>query len=300
VTSDAPSPALGEDEELRREGDRIEALLEEVSGMAGPQTLARVTELMQRMVRLYGAGLERMLGHARAAAASEASLEERLCADELVASLLLLHELHPRTAPERVAEALAKVRPYLGSHAGDVELLGVDAAGVARIRLLGSCQSCPSSRVTVEDTLQRAIFDAAPEVTRVEVEGLEPSTSEGAERLVQLDVRPARQRWVRLDGLDRLELAPGTHRTLDEAGARVLILRVDAELLAYRDRCARCSASLEAARLDKGVLECAACGGRYEVSRGGRAADGGAHHLEPVPLLTDAAGVRLGLPEASR
>ncbi len=52
-------------------------------------------------------------------------LLDRLAADDLVASLLAVHGLHPYDVETRVARALDGVRPYLGSHGGDVELLGL-------------------------------------------------------------------------------------------------------------------------------------------------------------------------------
>ena len=50
----------------------------------------------------------------------------RLADDELVGSLLVLHDLHPDDVTVRVQAALDRVRPYLGSHAGGVTLTGVD------------------------------------------------------------------------------------------------------------------------------------------------------------------------------
>ena len=73
---------------------------------------------------------------------------DRLTADPLVEGLLLLHGLHPLDADARIQRALDQVRPYLGSHAGGVQYLGV-TDGVARLRLEGSCHGCPSSTVTV-------------------------------------------------------------------------------------------------------------------------------------------------------
>jgi Fe-S cluster biogenesis protein NfuA len=64
------------------------------------------------------------------------------------------------------------VRPYLGSHGGDVELLGVEN-GVARLRLNGTCDGCPSSAVTLQHSIEAAILQAAPELERVEAEGVE-------------------------------------------------------------------------------------------------------------------------------
>ena len=96
---------------------------------------------------------------------------DRLAEDPLVESLLLLHDLHPLDVDARIQRALDRVRPYLGSHAGGVEYLGV-ADGVARLRLEGSCHGCPSSTVTVQLAIQGAVQDAAPEVTEVVVEGM--------------------------------------------------------------------------------------------------------------------------------
>ena len=62
------------------------------------------------------------------------------------------------------------MRPYLGSHGGDVELLDVTADGVVRLRMLGSCDGCPSSAVTLKLAVEGAIEAAAPEITAIEVE----------------------------------------------------------------------------------------------------------------------------------
>ena len=86
-------------------------------------------------------------------------------------NLLLLHDLHPLDVDARIQRALDRVRPYLGSHAGGVEYLGV-GDGVARLRLEGSCHGCPSSTVTVQLAIEGAVQDAAPEVTEVVVEGM--------------------------------------------------------------------------------------------------------------------------------
>ena len=74
----------------------------------------------------------------------------------------------------RIAKALDGVRPFLAGHGGDVELLEIDEqVGAVRLRLLGSCDGCPSSAVTLRTTVERAIVDAAPEIAIIDVE--EPS-----------------------------------------------------------------------------------------------------------------------------
>ena len=79
----------------------------------------------------------------------------------MIASLLILHGLHPDDFATRVRKALIRVRPYLGSHGGDVELLEADdATGVVRLRMAGSCESCPSSTLTVKLAVEGAIKEA--------------------------------------------------------------------------------------------------------------------------------------------
>lgn len=72
----------------------------------------------------YGAGLARMLEVIDETGGMNPTLLDRLAVDDLVASLLLLHGLHPYDVETRITRALERVRPYLASHGGDVKLLG--------------------------------------------------------------------------------------------------------------------------------------------------------------------------------
>ncbi len=163
--------------DLRAVGTRIEELLGRIRSAGDPGTAEAAEEVVRLVVELYGAGLERVVELAGPEAL------ERFVEDELVASLLVLHDLHPKDTETRVVEALDQVRPYLGSHAGGVELLGIDPGGVVHLRLEGSCDGCPSSVQTVRLAIERAIEEAAPEVTGVEVENL---TREREPQLLQI------------------------------------------------------------------------------------------------------------------
>jgi Fe-S cluster biogenesis protein NfuA len=88
---------------------------------------------------------------------------------------LVVHGLHPQPLDERVQRALAAVRPTLAAHKGDVELVDIDVdANAVRLRLLGSCDGCPSSTITLQMAVERAILEAAPEIAIIDVE--QPST----------------------------------------------------------------------------------------------------------------------------
>ncbi|SDX98590.1 Fe-S cluster biogenesis protein NfuA, 4Fe-4S-binding domain [Amycolatopsis xylanica] len=140
-------------------GERIEQLLGEM------EDVDKAEDLVHTLMEFYGAGLARIVE------IGGAPLLERLVADDHVNGLLILHDLHPRSTVERVTAALEKVRPYLGSHAGDVDLLGITGDGVLRLRLKGTCDGCPSSAVTVKYAIEKAVHDAAPEITDIEVSG---------------------------------------------------------------------------------------------------------------------------------
>jgi Fe-S cluster biogenesis protein NfuA len=159
--------------DLRAAGDRIEQLLDELRAGAPARTYDKAEEVLRLVTHLYGAGLTRVMALVTSAAPD---LVDELVADDLVASLLLVHDLHPESLATRVEAALAEVRPLLATHGGDVELLDVDAAaGAVRLRLLGNCDGCPSSSVTLTAAVEAAIAAAAPEVTLVDVD--EPSSS---------------------------------------------------------------------------------------------------------------------------
>ena len=108
--------------------------------------------------------------------AAEPLLAEKFADDDLVASLLLVHGLHPHGVERRIEDALDGVRPYLGSHGGDVTLLEV-VDDVVRLQFAGSCKSCPSSAVTLELTVEDAVRAAAPEIASIEVVAAEPAPS---------------------------------------------------------------------------------------------------------------------------
>lgn len=169
----------------REVGGRIETLLDELS-TADPAVRARSEELVRLLAQMYGQGLERAVTVLRDGGPSGQAMLDQVAADPLVSALLALHGLHPMGVEQRVNRALDEVRPYLGSHAGGIQLLGIDDEGVARLRLEGSCDGCPSSLMTVKNAVEGAVADAAPELTGIEVEGVaEPSASRG-EGLLQI------------------------------------------------------------------------------------------------------------------
>jgi Fe-S cluster biogenesis protein NfuA/nitrite reductase/ring-hydroxylating ferredoxin subunit len=270
----------------------VERLLEGVDGLADPAARATATDLVAALLDLYGEGLARLVGCV-AAHDDGGELAAALAGDELVAHLLLLHGLHPVPLETRVRAALADVRPYLESHGGDVELLDV-TDGVAHLRLEGSCDGCPSSAATLKLAIEDAIHATAPDIERVEAHGA-VAGAPPASPLIQLEVAAPlpkaatdgsghRRAWASTD--DLTDLANGAQLLRDVAGERVLFLRLDGRVYAYRPSCPACDASLADGVLDGTRLRCSGCGRHYDARRAGHCLDEPGLHLEPVPLLT--------------
>ena len=140
-------------QDLRTAGDRIGELLDALRAEADPRTCARAEELVRLVTELYGAGLARVV-EVLGAEGDTAAARARLLDDDLVASLLHVHGLHPEGLMARVEGALAGVRPFLAQHGGDVELVDIDPdAGAVLVRLLGSCDGCPASSVTLRQAV---------------------------------------------------------------------------------------------------------------------------------------------------
>jgi Fe-S cluster biogenesis protein NfuA/nitrite reductase/ring-hydroxylating ferredoxin subunit len=282
-------------------GERIEELLASLRSRGGAAA-DTAEELVRLLVGMYGDGLAAIMAVLAEVGEPGRAIIDRLTADPLVEGLLLLHGLHPLDVDARIQRALDQVRPYLGSHAGGVQYLGV-TDGVARLRLEGSCHGCPSSTVTVRLAIEGAVQDAAPEVTEVAVEGI---TAPSGPALLQIGPRPdgapgagppagtAGGEWVTLPDIGPPSSRPVTAAAGDMA---VLVCSVRGTLYAYRDQCASCGSSLGEGTLNREVLTCT-CGSRYDVCRAGAGLDGLAAHLGPLPLLADSQGVRVAVPAA--
>lgn len=278
-------------------GERIEQLL---AGLRAGRDKDTAEELVRLLVEMYGDGLRRIveLVHER-----DPELVHQLTADELVESLLMLHDLHPLDVDTRVRQALDKVRPYLGSHAGGVDYLGIDERGIVHLRLEGSCNGCPSSTLTVRMAIEGAIEDAAPEIAGIDVEGM--AAEEPASPLLQVGIGPPPGWHEPVPPVDRSEwttlpaMGPPTEKpmSLSVEGTPIIVLAVRGELYAYRDACAHCESSLASSTVNGNVLACAACGARFNVRLAGRGLDGIGDHLDPLPLLSDSQGVRVAVPK---
>ena len=179
------APATDDEARLRAESAQIERLLEELRAMVPPPAWQRIEQVLRRVVALYGAGLGHALAHAHAVGAGD-DFDARLCDDDLLASLLVLHGLHPQPPQARIERTLALLRERLGVTEDDLALEAIDG-GVARVRASARLGGGSVSLPLAESIVKHAIEEAAPELSGVDLTGL-PSPPDPT--LVQ--IRPRR------------------------------------------------------------------------------------------------------------
>jgi hypothetical protein len=138
---------------------RIEELVRRVDSIPDRESRETAQSLMSAILEYHGAALERMMEIVFDTGESGKAAIRRLAGDDLVASLLLLHGLHPDDIETRVQRALGKMH-------GTAELLGVFEATV-RIRLLAS--GCG-----FKESVEQAVREAAPDATNIIVEDAAP------------------------------------------------------------------------------------------------------------------------------
>ncbi len=159
--------------DARQTGRRVEEVLDRLAATGDREACAAAEELVRVLMDFYGAGLARIVGQL-----GEAPLRP-LLDDELVASLLTLHDLHPEDVHARIARALAAV-------ADPVEVLGFDeGTGVLRLRAESGGTGCGCGSADGQQSLEDTLASFAPEVTRVETEQAAPQPA-----LLQISARP--------------------------------------------------------------------------------------------------------------
>ncbi len=273
---------------------RVETLLAGFDSVSTPRQAREGAEaLAQTIVGLYGNGLERVLEIVHDIAGERSSdIFEHLAADPFVESLLCLHGLHPVAVEERVAAALDSVRPYLESHEGGIEIVGI-ADGVVLLQLEGSCDGCPSSAATVKLAVEKAILERVPEIREVRAVGVNGATPAATKLGPSLALESD---WVALDDLPALTAAPDAGLSAHElGGVPVLFVRFGETVYAYRNACPRCAKRLDDAHLARPNLTCAACGTAFDVVHAGRSVDGGPA-AEPFPLRRESGRFRVAIP----
>ena len=280
------SPAPNPDGDINAYGERLQKLLAEVEALPYPGAKELIQDCMESVLGFYVAGLKRILQVVSEDGPEGRKVYRDLIRDDVVKGLLLIHDLHPLDLEARLLEALDKVRPYLKSHGGNVELISLDN-GVARLRLQGTCQSCASSSVTLELAIRHAIEQACPDLVHFGVEGVAqdtPAVSQASRRAVT--------DWTVVKSAHQLE--EGAWMPVRLGDVRLVVCKFNGSFYAYRNRCPACNIPLDTGSFEGGFLSCS-LNHRYDVVHAGRCAEIPSAHLDPLPLLVQENVVKVAL-----
>ncbi|MET9735602.1 hypothetical protein ABZZ79_34745 [Streptomyces sp. NPDC006458] len=148
-------------------GRRVEEILDRLAAGGDLATATAAEELVRSLMDFYGSGLARILQLLSATLTAPGEPAARLLGDELVASLLVLHDLHPEDRDTRIRRALDSVPGQ------DLEVLGFDQdTGLLRLRAAaasGGC-GCGSGADGAREAVEAALACFAPEVGAVDIE----------------------------------------------------------------------------------------------------------------------------------
>ncbi|HYR63146.1 MAG TPA: NifU family protein [Actinomycetota bacterium] len=155
---------LGADEALERMG----TLIEQLENLPDDQVRSQVFELLDWMEAYHRESIHRLID-LLPPEALEAAKGDPLLLPMLEAYEVIGGDHEEADALALVEEALQQVRPYIHSHGGEMELLSVEE-GVVRLSLMGSCDGCPSSAITLTQGVEEAIRQRWSGLRRLEVE----------------------------------------------------------------------------------------------------------------------------------
>lgn len=169
---------MADSKDFREDLQRIGGLVEEIESIADPATRAATKNLVQSLMDLHGSALEKALDIVAEAGESGMNIIDQLGRDSLVGSVLILYGLHPDGIQDRVVKAVERMRPQLRKQGCEVEAIEVND-GLVRLRVETGSHTCGSTAKTLQATLEGAMYDAAPDMTALVIEGLEDKPASG-------------------------------------------------------------------------------------------------------------------------
>lgn len=168
-----------DEKDFQQRVQKIGGLVHDLETIADPASRAAAKELVQLLMDLHGTGLERILDIVFESGDTGAKIIGDLSQDPLVSSLLVLYGLHPDELQTRVERKLDQIGSKLHKMGAEVKVVSINAADIRlRARLDGhDGHACGSTSRTVQQTIEEAVYEAAPDLTTLVVEGLEEPTA---------------------------------------------------------------------------------------------------------------------------
>ena len=239
------------------------ARLQEIVDGWNEENRRTVTALLTSIEELHREAIVRLIRAVRDD--PEASLRLReVASDEFVYTVLRRLGVLKPSLSERLEHALASIRPVLGQHEGDVELVRVDSKTAVTVRLLGACNGCPASGITLREGVERAIRTACPEIETISViDHVQTSPSS------KHQISPFDREATSWHPVGHLTTLTPRHLTVFEVERHSILLWRDGNrITAYANLCAHAGKPLAHGQIHEGVLTCPHHGFRFVLATG--------------------------------
>lgn len=283
-----PAPTIPS--EFERLQEWVGTALERLENLEDEPTRTEVFALLEGVDLLHRQALGRLLG--LVADLGGQTLIEQVAEDPVVRALLEMYDLPEPDERTQVERALQTVYPYMESHGGKLDVLGVEQ-GRVRVCLSGSCGSCPGSAGTLRRVVEEALRERFPGFRELVAEEPAPTRKQPLQ-VGRLPLR--RPRWVAMGRMQ--DLAPGGMRAEWPEGQSVLLARLGSEVYAYRDGCPPGSPlTLQHGRLEGETLVCPWHGCQYDIRSGKRQDGAGRLQVLPVAVQDGKIMVAIGTEE---
>jgi Fe-S cluster biogenesis protein NfuA/nitrite reductase/ring-hydroxylating ferredoxin subunit len=243
-----------------RELERFDAIFETWDD--GPRSV--VADYRRTIDALEGEALRRLIRVLKTDPAALAAIKAAV-GDEIVYAVLRYHDILKPSLNERIEAALATVRPMLGSHGGDVELVTVKPPRV-ELRFTGACDGCPASALTFQAGVKQAVQAACPEITEiVALKGLGGGGGGNIDLVSPFAPEPGGL-WREAGTVQ--EIPDGGVRALEFGGAKLLLSRQGAVVTCFRNACAHLGSEIHEGPIERGIITCPWHGFRYDLTSG--------------------------------
>ena len=169
---------MSNEKDFQQRVQRIGALVQEIECIADPAVRASTTQLVQLIMEFHGTGLDRAMEILADAGEPGMALIDKLGRDPMVSSLLVLYGLHPEALEARITKAVERLATKLRRDGAALQLLGI-ADGAVSVRVTPGEHACGSTTKALQAEVEDAIYEAAPDIASLTVEGLDGKPADG-------------------------------------------------------------------------------------------------------------------------
>lgn len=180
---------MPEDKDFQARLQKLGSLVHDLETIADPASRSAAKELVQLLMDLHGSGLERILEIVFQSGEAGGEIIDKLSRDSLVSSLLVLYGLHPEDLQTRVERKLEQIRSRLYKMGAEARLASLNGTEI-RLHVTIERHSCGSTAHSIRAVVEEAMYEAAPDLTSLAVEGLEEPSASGFVALEKLSAAP--------------------------------------------------------------------------------------------------------------